>query len=73
MPWDHILVDLIGELPKSNGSNAILIITNILSKLIIVVPTNMDLMACIETMYGASTGYQERSLVTGDRSLWHNS
>jgi hypothetical protein len=42
-PWEHISVDLIGELPESQGFNAILVIVDRFSKMIIVVPTNMEL------------------------------
>jgi hypothetical protein len=38
-------VDIIGELPESNGYNMILVITDQLSKMIIAIPTNMDLTA----------------------------
>ena len=44
-PWEHISVDLISELMESSGFNAILVITNHLSKMIITVPTNMELTA----------------------------
>jgi transposase InsO family protein len=44
-PWEHISVDLIGELPESQGFNAILVIVDRFSKMIIVVPTNMELSA----------------------------
>ena len=53
-PWEHILVDLIGELPESNSFNAILVITDILSKMIIIIPTNMDLM-----VYGMAWMYRD--------------
>jgi transposase InsO family protein len=38
-------IDLIGELPESNGFNAILVIVDQFSKMIIVIPTNMELDA----------------------------
>jgi transposase InsO family protein len=44
-PWEHISVDLIGELPESQGYNAILVIVDRFSKMIIVIPTNMELTA----------------------------
>jgi hypothetical protein len=44
-PWEHISVDLIGELPESQGFNAILVIVDRFSKMIIVIPTNMELTA----------------------------
>jgi hypothetical protein len=43
-PWKHISIDLIGKLVESNGYDAILLITDILSKMIIVIPTNMELL-----------------------------
>ena len=53
-PWEHISIDIIGELPESNGFNAILIIVNRFSKMIIVIPTNMELMA-----HGTACIYQD--------------
>jgi transposase InsO family protein len=44
-PWEHISIDIIGELPESNGFNAILVIVDRFSKMIIVIPTNMELTA----------------------------
>jgi RNase H-like domain found in reverse transcriptase/Reverse transcriptase (RNA-dependent DNA polymerase)/Integrase zinc binding domain len=44
-PWEHISVDLIRELPESQGFNTILVIVDQFSKMIIVVPTNMELSA----------------------------
>ena len=44
-PWKHISIDIIEELPESNGYNAILVIVNRSSKMIIVIPTNMELTA----------------------------
>jgi hypothetical protein len=44
-PWEHISVDLIGELPESQGFNVILVIADRFSKMIIVIPTNMELTA----------------------------
>jgi RNase H-like domain found in reverse transcriptase/Reverse transcriptase (RNA-dependent DNA polymerase)/Integrase zinc binding domain len=44
-PWEHISVDLIGKLPESQGFNAILVIVDRFSKMIIVIPTNMELTA----------------------------
>jgi hypothetical protein len=44
-PWEHISVDLIGELPESQGYNMILVIVDHFSKMIIVIPTNMELTA----------------------------
>ena len=44
-PWEHISVDLIGELLESQGFNAILVIVDSFSKMIIVIPTNMELTA----------------------------
>ena len=48
------MVDIIGELPESNGYNAILVITDRLSKMIIAIPTNMDL-----TVYGAARLFRD--------------
>ena len=48
------MVDIIGELPESNGYNAILVITDQLSKMIIAIPTNMDLRA-----YGAARLFKD--------------
>ena len=39
------LGNIIGELPESNGFNAILVIVDRFSKMIIVIPTNMELTA----------------------------
>ena len=44
-PWEHISVDLIGELSESQSFNTILVIVDRFSKMIIVVPTNMELTA----------------------------
>ena len=44
-PWEHISIDIIRELPESNGYNAILVKVDRFSKLIIVIPTNMELTA----------------------------
>src|SRR5277367_1375022 len=44
-PWEHISIDLIGKLVESNGYDAILVIVDRLSKMIIVIPTNMELTA----------------------------
>lgn len=42
-PWEHTSVNLIGELPESQGYNTILVIMDQLSKMIILIPTNMEL------------------------------
>jgi hypothetical protein len=44
-PWKHISIDLIRELPESQGDNTILVIVNSFSKMIIMVFTNMELTA----------------------------
>jgi transposase InsO family protein len=48
------LVDIIRELPKSNRYNMNLVITDQLSKMIIAIPTNMDL-----TAYGAARLFRD--------------
>ena len=47
-------MDITGELPKSNGCNAILVITDQLSKMIITILTNMNL-----TAYGAARLFRD--------------
>jgi Integrase zinc binding domain len=42
-PWEHISVDLIGELPESQGFNTILVIVVHFLKMIIMIPTKMEL------------------------------
>src|SRR6202040_2682565 len=42
-PWEHILIDLIGPLPESQGYNAVLVIVDRFSKMIILIATNTDL------------------------------
>jgi hypothetical protein len=44
-PWEHISVDLIRELPESQGFNVILVIVECFLKMIIVIPTNIELTA----------------------------
>jgi hypothetical protein len=44
-PWQEISADLIGPLPESKGSNAILAITDRFSKMIHLIPTNVTLTA----------------------------
>lgn len=54
VPWEHISVDLIGELPESNGHNAIMVVVDRLSKMIIVLPTDTELSA-----YGTARLYRD--------------
>ena len=42
-PWEHISIDLIGLLPESNGFNAILVIIDQFSKMIILIATTTEL------------------------------
>ena len=42
-PWEHISIDLIGPLPESNGFNAILVIVDRFSKMIILIATTTEL------------------------------
>jgi transposase InsO family protein len=44
-PWERISDDLIGELPESQGFNVILVIIDHFLKMIIIIPTNMELTA----------------------------
>src|SRR5882762_7283786 len=47
-PWEHITIDLITGLPESNGYNAILVIVDRFSKMIILIPTN-DTLDSLQT------------------------
>ena len=42
-PWETIAMDIIGPLPKSKGYNAILVITEYLTKMKILVPCNTEI------------------------------
>ena len=44
-PWEHISIDLIGPLPESQGYNAVLVIVDRFSKMIILIATNTELNA----------------------------
>ena len=44
-PWEHISIDLIGPLPESQGYNAVLVIVDRFSKMIILIATNTELTA----------------------------
>src|SRR3954452_21603640 len=44
-PWQIISVDIIRELPKSQGFNAIFVVIDCFSKQIHVIPINISLMA----------------------------
>src|ERR1700722_20181666 len=41
--WEHILIDLIGPLPESQEYNAVLVIVDRSSKMIILIATNTEL------------------------------
>ena len=47
-PWEHITIDLITGLPESDGYNAILVIVDRFSKMIILIPTN-DTLDALQT------------------------
>jgi hypothetical protein len=47
-PWEHISIDLITGLPESNGFNAILVIVNRFSKMILLV-TIHDTLTSFQT------------------------
>src|SRR6202041_635818 len=44
-PWEHISIDIIGELPESQGYNAILVICDILTKMVVILPTHTGVTA----------------------------
>ena len=43
LPWESILLDIIGPLPKSNGFNAILSVIDWFSKMIHLIPMTTEL------------------------------
>src|ERR1700720_825123 len=58
-PWEHILIDIIGDLQESQGNNAILLRWGIWIKMSIILPTHTGIMAresqgSSGTMCGAS-------------------
>jgi len=42
-PWETISLDIVGPLPESKGYNAILVITEYLTKMKILVPCTTDI------------------------------
>jgi len=44
-PWQIVSIDVIGPLPESSGYDAVLVIVDHLTKMVIAVPTNQELSA----------------------------
>ena len=54
-PWEIITVDMIGPLPLSNGFDAILVIVDRLTKMVLAIPTNTTL-----TAFGTAQIFRDR-------------
>ena len=76
-PWQVISVDLIGELPESQGYNAICVVVDHFTKQIHVLPTNttttLEGMARLYCAHVFKLHGFPRSSMTGVSSLTHTS